>query len=120
MLSKIPAFAISTLVTLALPFTVLAQNASDSPAVVSGGGSAPARQAPTPNTFGTSQYSYVEVPASSFLPWNSSQTYTSDNYGAGPRWPTGGGHDLVAPLHLPAGARIVYLELMYEDTSATN
>jgi hypothetical protein len=117
--SKMPAFAISALVTLALPFTVLAQNATDSPAVVSGDGSAPVKQAPTPNTFGTDAISYIEVPANAFQPWNSSQTYTSANFGAGPRWVTSGGHDLVAPLHLPSGARVTYVELDYHDTSAT-
>ena len=121
MIKKMPAFVISALATLALPLTALAQNATDSPAVVSNGGSVPARRAPTPNTFGTAHISYVEVPANAFRPWSSTQTYTSDNFGAGPRWVTSGlQRDLVAPLHLPSGAKIVYLELDYHDTSVTN
>jgi hypothetical protein len=122
MLRKTSAFAISALVTLALPLTVLAQDPTGSPAVVSGGGSAPDKQAPMPNTFGTSFVSYVEVPANAFLPYNSGETYTSDNFGAGPRWVTGGSsgsHTLAAPLHLPSGAKVTYLELDYHDTSAT-
>jgi hypothetical protein len=120
MIREIPAFAVSALVTLALPLTALAQNATDSPAVVSTGVSAPAKRAPSPSTFGTAHTSYIEVPANAFQPWNSTQTYTSDNSGAGPRWCTSTLHELLAPLHLPSGAKIVYLELDYHDTSATN
>lgn len=118
MIRKMPAFAISALVTLAFPLTALAQNATDFSAVVSNGGSGPAKRAPTPSTFGTAQTSYIQVPANAFQPWNSGQTYTSDNFGAGARWCTGSERSLVAPLHLPSGAKVVYLELDYEDTSA--
>jgi hypothetical protein len=80
----------------------------------------PAKAIPRlPETFGTLQTTYVQVPANAFLPHRSDQTYQSDNFGLGPRWPTGLAHDLVAPLHLPAGAKIVYLELDYVDSSAT-
>ncbi len=87
---------------------------------------APSRQTPPkaqpqlPETFGTSRVTYVEVPASAFLPHNSIQTYVTGNFGLGPRWTTSGSHDLLAPLHLPAGALIVYLELDYLDTTAAD
>ena len=119
MIKLMPAFVISAVVTLAFPLTALAQNATDLPAVANGG-SAPAKRAPTPSTFGTAQTSYIEVPANAFQPWNSGQTYTTDNFGLGPRWVTSGDLLLMAPLHLPSGAKITYLELDYTDTSATN
>ncbi len=72
-----------------------------------------------PETFGTQQVTYVQIPANAFQPHESTETYASDNYGLGPRWPTGTSHDLLAPLHLPAGAKIIYLELDYVDSSAT-
>lgn len=69
-----------------------------------------------PKTYGTDVVSFVEVPAAAFLPAAGS-TYTSDNLGSGPRWATSGPIDFVAPLHLPAGAQVVQLELDYEDNS---
>ena len=70
-------------------------------------------------TFGTTSVSYVAVPPNAFQPYNNSQTYTSDSFGLGPRWVTSGGsHDLTAPLFLPAGAKIVYVEMDYYDNSA--
>ncbi len=73
-----------------------------------------------PETFGTSRVTYVQVPANAFLPLNSTQTYVTANFGLGPRWTTAGPHDLLAPLSLPAGAQIVYLELDYVDTTAVS
>ncbi len=86
----------------------------------------PAMQAPPkalpqrPETFGTSRVTYVEVPSIAFQPLYSAQTFTTANFGLGPRWTTSGSHDLLAPLNLPAGARIVYLELDYVDTTAVS
>jgi hypothetical protein len=82
---------------------------------------APAKALPhRPETFGTLQTTYVQIPPNAFQPHRSDQTYESDNYGLGPRWTTSIAHDLLAPLHLPAGARIVSLEMDYEDSNANS
>ncbi len=70
-------------------------------------------------TYGTTRLTYVSVPPNAFLPHSSAgQTYASDNFGLGPRWTTSDAGDMVAPLQLPAGAKIVYLELNYFDNHA--
>jgi S-layer homology domain len=115
---KISVFAIGVLAALALPLTVIAQNATDSHGVVSNAGPFTTKAAPTPSTFGTLQTSYLRVPSSAFLPYdNVSTKYTSDFYGAGPRWITSGLQDMNAPLALPSGSQIVYLELDFTDSS---
>jgi hypothetical protein len=71
-----------------------------------------------PETYGTTAISYLEVPASAFLPWNDAATWTSADFGRGQRWHTAGpGLDFVAPIQLPAGALVVYLELDGNDTN---
>lgn len=99
-------------------FAQLATQAPASGATPSPGGT---KQRPNrPQTFGTTAISYIEVPANAFLPWDSSKTFTSLDLGRGVRWGTSGsGVDFVAPLHLPAGAKIIYLELDGVDVSAT-
>ena len=82
--------------------------------------SAPAKSRPT--TYGSSAVSYIEVPAAEFFPGDSIYTYTSDNSGIGPRWGSNNGTNGVgftAGLHLPAGAKPVYLELDFLDTNLT-
>jgi hypothetical protein len=72
-----------------------------------------------PETYGTAQISYIEVPANAFLPWNNAATWTSADFGRGQRWhTTAPGLDFVAPLRLPGGAQVVYLELDGEDSNA--
>jgi hypothetical protein len=71
-----------------------------------------------PKTYGTTQVSYVQIPGNAFQPWNSSQTYSSDEFGAGKRWVTSGSHDLVANVQLPSGAQVVYMELDGDDNNA--
>jgi len=73
-----------------------------------------------PATYGTSAISYVEIPAADFVPYNSGCTYTSDNSGWGPRWPTAGNCAFDAGLHLPSGAIVVYLELDFVDTNPSD
>ena len=76
-----------------------------------------------PTTYGTSAVSYVEIPPAEFVVWDSSYTYTSDDFGMGPRWGTSngtGGVGFLAGLHLPSGAKPVYLELDFVDTNAGN
>lgn len=105
---------------IALVFAVAAPLFAQRPTETEPGSPTPgAPNKPRPNTYGTGVTSYIEVPANSFLPWNSSETYTSDNFGNGPRWVTSG-CCLVAPLHLPAGATIVYLEFDYFDNTAAS
>ena len=41
-----------------------------------------------PKTYGTTRVTYVSVPPNAFQPHNTGQTYTSDNFGLGPRWAT--------------------------------
>jgi hypothetical protein len=98
--------------------SLAAQDFSTSPRPAPGPG-APKAPPTVGETYGTTRVTYVSVPPNAFQPFNNGQTYTSDNFGLGPRWPTGPGHDFVAPLSLPAGAKLVYLELNYYDSSAT-
>jgi hypothetical protein len=60
--------------------------------------------------------SVVEVPGVEFWPIDSTFTYTSDVNG-GARWSTNTARadTFAAPLHLPAGATVTYLELTYFD-----
>ncbi len=76
--------------------------------------SVPAR----PQTYGTTAVSYLQIPASAFVPADSNTPYASDNYGASARWPKGGSETFSAPLHLPSGALVTYLELDYLDNNA--
>ncbi len=72
-----------------------------------------------PETYGTTAISYVEVPANAFLPWNSTASWTTLDFGRGGRYHTAGSVlDFVAPLHLPGGALVVYLELDGHDSNA--
>jgi hypothetical protein len=77
-----------------------------------------AAQEPTrvPQTYGTSAVSYVEVPAEAFTPLDSSTTYGTAISG---RWSTNcASLCFAAPVYLPSGAKVVYLELDYYDFSA--
>ncbi len=113
---------VSTIAALLLAVAPLvAQDLTSSPRLARPGPTeAPGKAPPLrPETFGTSRVTYVQIPANAFRPWHTGQTYTSDSFGLGPRWSTAVNKDLTAPIHLPAGARVVYLELDFEDTSAT-
>jgi hypothetical protein len=72
-----------------------------------------------PLTYGTKNVSYIEVPANAFFPGNSSAAWTSLDFGRGQRYGTSASLDFVAPLRLPAGAQVVYLELDGNDNNAT-
>jgi hypothetical protein len=74
-----------------------------------------AAQAPkrAPLTYGTTAVSYVEIPAEAFLPGDSTTGYAAGSYA---RYSTTcDGFCLGAPLHLPSGAKVVYLELDFDD-----
>ncbi len=74
-------------------------------------------QSSRPMTFGTSAVTYVEVSAFEFFPFDSRWSYTFSNTFA--RYSANcGGLCFAAPLHLPAGARIVYLELDSSDVDS--
>ena len=78
-----------------------------------------AAQAPSrsPQTYGTTAVSYIEVPAEAFLPLNSTTAY-AQIFGA-PRYsPNCTGLCFGAPLRLPSGAMIVSLELDFFDGDA--
>jgi hypothetical protein len=99
---------------------LLAQDATTATRTPSQPGKATKPAPNRPTTYGTSQVSYIEVPASAFLPYDSAnQAYTSGNFGLGQRYNTSGSHDLVAPIHLPSGAKVIYLELDGHDGSTT-
>jgi len=72
-----------------------------------------------PNTFGTSAVSYLQVPSSAFLPFDSSRAYTTSGFGVFSmgRYAPGSATDFNAPIQLPSGALITYLELDYCDTN---
>jgi hypothetical protein len=71
-----------------------------------------------PLTYGTSAVSYIEVSAEAFRPSSSGTDYFNNT---GPYWVSSdncsGYACFVAPLHLPSGALVVYLELDYYDTN---
>ncbi len=73
-----------------------------------------------PQVYGTSLVSYVEIPGVAFFPFTSGIDYASP-VGQLSRYSlTCGGLCLTAPLRLPSGAQIVYLELEYIDTDPAN
>ncbi len=71
-----------------------------------------------PDTYGTSAISYYMIPGSAFFPW-SNTGYSTDNFGRGPRWSTTSATDLNAPIHLPGGAKVIYMELDAIDNSTS-
>src|ERR1700731_4584920 len=73
-----------------------------------------------PVTYGTAAVSYVEIPTTEFLPYDSTCAYTTDSSGWGPRWSTTSGCVFNAGLHLPSGAMPIYLELDFVDTNSTS
>ncbi len=70
-----------------------------------------------PQTYGTTAFAFLEVPANAFLPWNSTSSWTSADAGRGQRWGDAGPLDFVAPIHLPAGALVVSIELLGNDSN---
>jgi hypothetical protein len=72
-------------------------------------------------TYGTTATSYIEIPSEAFMPRDSTTGYSSGLSGS-TRYSTTctGGLCFAAPLHLPSGAKIVYLELDYLDESGTD
>jgi len=72
-----------------------------------------------PDTYGTSNTSYIEIPAEAFLPNDSADSYHTDG---NTRYSSScaGFACLAAPLRLPSGSKIVYLELDFVDVDAAN
>jgi hypothetical protein len=71
-----------------------------------------------PETYGGAAVSYLRIPAYEFFPGQTGTNYTGfvgDRYS----YNNNAIGAFNAPLHLPAGARIVYLELDYFDGTAT-
>jgi hypothetical protein len=74
-----------------------------------------------PDTYGTSNISYIEIPAEAFLPTDSGDDYHTSAAGFTRYSTTCGGYAcFAAPLRLPSGAKIVYLELDFLDVDAAN
>jgi S-layer family protein len=97
---------------------VFAQTASQSGAP----GSPVTPQPKAPQTFGTGVTTYVQVPVSSFLPFDSGRAYTTTGFGVFNmgRYATANPSDFNAPVQLPSGALITYLELDYCDTAGNS
>jgi hypothetical protein len=74
-------------------------------------------QVPTrPLTYGTSAVSYVSIPPEAFFPFSSNTQYTT----LGGRWSTNcAGPCFDAPLQLPSGALVIYVELDWSDTNSS-
>ena len=74
------------------------------------------RPASLPQTYGTSAVTYVEIPGIEFAPLDSSYQYSSNGTA---RYTNACTNFFCfgAPLHLPAGAKVVYLELDFIDTN---
>ena len=79
--------------------------------------SPPPKSPSGPLTYGTSVVTYLRVSAPAFTPFSSDYPYASPIGAGGSRWITGGcgGMCFFAPLQLPAGALLVYLELDFID-----
>jgi hypothetical protein len=73
-----------------------------------------------PETYGTSSTSYIEIPAEAFLPVDSDYDYHVGTGSARYTNSCAGFGCFAAPLRLPSGAKIVYLELDYVDTDPSN
>jgi hypothetical protein len=83
------------------------------------GGASPVEPKSAPD-YGTSGLSYVQVAGAAFTPMNSSAVYTTSGDGYHDlilRSATGSFVDFTAPLHLPSGAIVKYLELDYCDAT---
>lgn len=74
---------------------------------------------PRTETYGTVATTYVQVPAEAFAPLNSITQYSAGS--GATRYSTNcAGYCFAAPLQLPAGAKIVYLELDFGDIDPAN
>ncbi len=71
-----------------------------------------------PTTWGTTNTSVLRIPASAFLP-NYQDGTVQWSYEGMARWMSAGDSDFVAPVQLPAGAKILGLELDGVDTNVT-
>ena len=87
--------------------------------VLSIGATAAAQVPHRPATYGTSRVSYVEIPAIEFFPTDSTYTY-STAFDGGRYTNNCGGDCMYGAVHLPSGAKVVYLELDYYDADPGN
>ena len=85
--------------------------------VRAGTGKPPVRPARRPETYGTSYISYYVVDAAEFSVIDTVFTYSGiNNFNL--RYSTNSnGFVFIAPVHLPAGAQIVYMEVDYYDST---
>jgi hypothetical protein len=73
-----------------------------------------------PQTYGTTNTSYIEVPAEAFFPTESTYNYHSGAEATRYTTSCAGLYCFAAPLRLPSGAKIVYLEIDFVDTDPVN
>jgi hypothetical protein len=81
---------------------------------------APTISSAAPETWGTAGVSYVQIPAAAFRPRFSTVESVADSMGQAVWCATAIGFcEFHAPVTVPSGAQIVYLELDFWDASAT-
>ena len=73
-----------------------------------------------PRTYGTTAVSYIEVPVEAFAPLDSTTAYAQIYEAARYSSNCAGLSCFGAPLRLPSGAKLVYLELDFVDEDANN
>jgi hypothetical protein len=80
--------------------------------------SEPESPPPAVPKWGISDLTWVQIPASAFLPF-ASAAYSTDNQGRGRRWPTENGTYFEAPVDLPQGARVIDVGIFYLDNDVS-
>ncbi|WP_456445250.1 S-layer homology domain-containing protein [Thiolapillus sp.] len=75
----------------------------------------------TPNAFGTQVYNKLQIPASAFSTrcGDTNYNYQGNGYVSATAVPCGNSYVFWAPVQLPAGALIKWMDLFYYDTDTT-
>src|SRR5262249_25926356 len=84
--------------------------------------SAPSQRPPTPRDFGVGNANILQIPASAFMPTSSKVDWASDANGYLYATSNTSGYNGVfwAPVQLPTGAVISYVDFYSYDNDATN
>lgn len=115
-MNRISAFCIAAM--FALPPAAIAQSPAG---LMNGVAPDDAEGTDEPQTYGTTAVTDVSLSAWAFAPYDSGVTYgTNSNPHSIYRTNVTGQSAFVAPLHLPAGAQVVRIELQACDTAASN
>jgi hypothetical protein len=95
--------------------TLCALLAASIPGVAAGLGAEAPGLPSRPETYGGTSVSYVRVSGLDFQPVSSTTSYNSSSGSGRYSFNNGNFGVFAAPLHLPGGAKVVYLELDYAD-----